>query len=240
MISLVSFGLSEWGWRNHPNANFYWAPTRAWELLAGAICAFYLFEKKVIEGNNWLSLSGLTLIIYSIFAFDKNTPFPSGYTLVPVLGAVLIILFGTQRTIVSRILSTPWFVGVGLISYSAYLWHHALFAFARIKSVAEPSQITFLLLGILTLLLAGISWRFVEQPFRSRQIVSSQKVLAIGIGVTLLVLSIGVAGQLTIGYEASFLKRLAKSEADAYLRINKAREWPARLYDNSDCKFHSF
>ena len=41
-IALVSFLLSEWGWRNRATANFYLAPTRAWELLSGSLTAFII------------------------------------------------------------------------------------------------------------------------------------------------------------------------------------------------------
>ena len=86
-IAAISFLTSEWGWRNQPTANFYLTPTRAWELLAGSIAAF-IIQKIGLQKNNPLALLGVAAIIYSIFAFDHSTPFPSIYTLVPVFGAV--------------------------------------------------------------------------------------------------------------------------------------------------------
>ncbi len=61
-------------------------------------------------------------------------------------------------------LSLPVFVGIGLISYSAYLWHQPLFAFARIRSLDPPSLGLMLALSVLSLGLAYLSWRFVERP----------------------------------------------------------------------------
>lgn len=157
--------LSEWGWRNAPKANFYLAPSRAWELLTGSICAFRLSGHDV-RPNNVLSITGLGLIVFAVFAFDDATPFPSLYALAPVLGAALIILYGPQGTLTATLLSTPVLVGIGLISYSAYLWHQPLFAFARIRSIAEPAPILMLALVATSLVLAYLSWRFVEKPFR--------------------------------------------------------------------------
>lgn len=167
VISVTSLLLSEWGWRNEPTANFYLAPSRAWELLAGSICAFLQFGKPQ-KSNNMLSVFGLALILFAIFFYDEATPFPSIYALVPVLGAALIILYGTRNTWVARLLSHKGFVGIGLISYSAYLWHQPLFAFARIRSLNTPEQWVMLILAAASLALAYLSWRYVEQPFRKR------------------------------------------------------------------------
>ena len=164
VIAAISLLLAEWGWRNKPSANFYLAPTRAWELFAGSICAF-LTVGRTLKSNNVLSGIGLAAIIFAIFTFDKNTPFPSVYALVPVVGTALIILFGRQGTLVATLLSMRVFVGIGLISYSAYLWHQPLFAFARLGSLTEPSHILMAVLAVAALLLAWVTWRWVEQPF---------------------------------------------------------------------------
>lgn len=164
----ASLLLSEWGWRNAPVANFYLAPTRAWELLAGSICAFLSTGDRQ-RSNEVLSAAGLALILYAIFAFDSSTPFPGVYALAPVLGTALVIMFGHPQTMTARLLSLSPFVGIGLISYSAYLWHQPLFAFARVRSLTEPSQALMAGLGLLALALAWISWRYIEQPFRNRK-----------------------------------------------------------------------
>jgi len=165
VIAAISLVLSEWGWRNYPSANFYLAPTRAWELLAGSIAAF-LVSRHGVKGNNLLAALGLAGIVYAILAFDKFTPFPSLYALAPVGGTVLIILFADRTTWVAKLLSTRGFIGIGLISYSAYLWHQPLFAFARIRSYEQSGTAVLLGLGVVSLLLAWFSWRYIEQPFR--------------------------------------------------------------------------
>lgn len=188
VISIISLALSEWGWRNEPTANFYFSPSRAWELLAGSICAF-LQNGKTQKSSDALSAFGFVLIVFSIFYYDASTPFPSVYALAPVVGTALIILYGARETWVAKLLSLKAVVGIGLISYSAYLWHQPLFAFARIKNVAAPEQLLMLLLAIASLMLAYFSWRFVELPFRNRTspVIHSQRAIfgvAIIVGTT--------------------------------------------------------
>jgi peptidoglycan/LPS O-acetylase OafA/YrhL len=167
-IAAVSLLLCEWAWRHAPVANFYLAPTRAWELLAGSLCAFIHFGKRK-KRDDLLAALGLGLIVFAILAFDASTPFPSLYSLAPVGGTALIILFAAERTWTARLLSIRPLVGVGLISYSLYLWHQPLFAFARIYSIERPSQVLMLCLALLALALAFLSWRYIEKPFRRKQ-----------------------------------------------------------------------
>ncbi|WEZ83167.1 acyltransferase family protein [Rhizobium sp. 32-5/1] len=196
IVAILSLLLADYGSVHFASANFYLPTTRAWELLAGSLTAFIL-SGRTQKPNEILSLTGLALILFSIVAYDELTPFPSFYALPPVIGTALIILFAAQGTLVARILSTAPMVGIGLISYSAYLWHQPLFAFARIRSLTEPSTALFLTLSVTSLVLAYFSWRFVETPFRTGRITmlsSAPRVLtatAIGTG---LFIAIGFVG----------------------------------------------
>lgn len=165
LLAVISLALSEWGWRNTPSANFYLAPTRAWELFAGSIAAFVV-RGQGVRANDTLALAGLAAILIAIFFYDENVPFPSVYALLPVSGVVLLILFGDRTTLVARLLSLRLFVGIGLISYSAYLWHQPIFALARIRLIGEPDTALMIGLSALSLGLAVFSWKYVEQPFR--------------------------------------------------------------------------
>ncbi|CCV04620.1 Acyltransferase 3 [Mesorhizobium metallidurans STM 2683] len=166
LVGIASFLLGEWAWRNDPLANFYLAPTRAWELMAGALCAFAPEMTKRRYGSA-LAAMGLVMILVSVFYYDPATPFPSAYALLPVGGAVLIILFATKGTPTAILLSNPVPVGIGLISYSLYLWHQPLFAFAGILAPAELSGWAITGLLGLSFVLAALTWRFVERPFRA-------------------------------------------------------------------------
>lgn len=200
-LAILSLALAEWGWRTHPIANFYLAPSRAWEFLAGSIVAF-LHMKNPRATGNIASLSGFSLILFSIFFYDENIPFPSLYATVPVGGTVLVLMFATTGTWIARLLSFRAFTAIGLISYSAYLWHHPLFAFARIYNLYPPSPLQMLFLSGLSLVLAYFSWRFVEQPFRNGKVAASlapRKVFFLAATTGSALIAFGVYGHLKNG-----------------------------------------
>lgn len=167
ITAVLSFILCNWG-KVSTSANFFFLHSRAWELLSGAIVAFIIFEHGV-QSNNILSVSGLLLILIPVFIYNEKTPYPSSYTLAPVLGTALIIMFSGNRTFVSRLLSINILVGTGLISYSLYLWHQPIFAFARLRSIDVSTPATSSVLILLSYLLASLSWKYIEKPSRKHQ-----------------------------------------------------------------------
>lgn len=197
VIAAISLLLSEYGWRKHPNANFYLAPTRVWELLAGSIAAF-LAQRQGVQTNNVLASLGLVAILFSIFFYDERTPFPSLYALVPVLGTVLLVLYANEKTIVAKLLSRQILVRVGLISYSAYLWHQPLFAFARIKLVDHPSSVVMGSLAAASFILAFASWKYVEEPFRRKGVLQRKTIFIWSVAAIVVFLSFGLLGHKNI------------------------------------------
>ena len=202
VIAVISLLLSEWGWRNEPTANFYLASTRAWELLAGSIAAFIVY-KQGVQSNNTLATLGLAAIVFSIFFYDEATPFPSVYALVPVLGVVLLVMYADKETIAAKLLGTKGFVGIGLISYSTYLWHQPLFAFARILLEKQPTTLVMSTLAVFSIVLAFLSWRFIEKPFRRFDIVSRSQVFVASLIVMSFFISVGLVGHYKDGYSAN-------------------------------------
>lgn len=206
VLAALSLVLSEWGWRNEPDVNFFFTFSRFWELLAGAIAAV-IAKHAMPRENGVLAIVGLALILGSMVVFDETTPVPSLYALVPVLGSVLVILFGQSETFVARFLSLHWMVGIGLVSYSAYLWHYPLFAFAH---VAYPNGVhpglMFALL-ILTLAMAALTWVCVEQPFRrptARLLNSRGSLFAVSGAIGAVLFSFGLVGDLNDGFVSRF------------------------------------
>jgi peptidoglycan/LPS O-acetylase OafA/YrhL len=170
IVFLVSLSVAQWGAYNSPSASFYLLPTRGWELLIGVFVAFYLRYNNTSKShhtNQVLSLLGFGMIFYSIVYFDENTPFPSLYGLIPTCGTGLLILSAVPNTFVHRLLSASSVVGLGLISYSAYLWHQPLLAFARHRLLGELSSFTLIIIILASLLMAYVSWKWVEKPFRN-------------------------------------------------------------------------
>ena len=99
----------------------------------------------------------------------KQTPFPSLYALIPTIGTGLLILCAVPKTFIHKLLSLKFIVGIGLISYSAYLWHQPLLAFTRHRLLGEVSDLILVILCVASLAMAWFSWRFVEKPFRNKQ-----------------------------------------------------------------------
>lgn len=213
IAAIVSVAVAHWISLKYTSLNFYMLPTRGFEILIGALIAFYINRKSTTTPLNQIfsepinqfgSLIGMSLILYSIFVFDKNTPSPSLYTLIPTVGAGLIIVFSNSNNLVGKLLGSRIFVGIGLISYSTYLWHQPLLAFARLRSMEDLTNVALIILCLSSLVLGYISWRYVENPFRNRKIVSTRKLVAITLPFALLFLVLGVAGHLAKGFEFRF------------------------------------
>lgn len=202
---LLSLGLSEWASENKPVANFFLLPSRGWELLLGAIAGLALSERATLlkhpMATSALSLIGLIMIVISILSFDDQTPFPGVYALAPTFGTFLIILFANKQTLVGRLLSLKLLVSLGLISYSAYLWHHPILVFARHRSLLEPSAIEMLLLCSLTLPVAYLSWRYVEIPFRRHDSIPRRRLIGLLTGAASLLLLFSIFTIYHRGYE---------------------------------------
>ena len=167
---IISLGLAEWTSRNYPSISFYFIHTRMWELLAGSILAYF----EIINGkrgkNKTLNLIlpsiGLLLIGHSILFFNDEMFHPSLYTLSPIIGVCLIIWFSNKDELITKILSSKLFVGIGLISYSLYLWHYPIFAFARISNFFQGNFVKELFSVLIILLFSICTYFFIERPIR--------------------------------------------------------------------------
>lgn len=149
---------------------FFWIPFRAWELLIGGLLIFLPKSDKFPAWlANVMSFLGLAVIIYAIVKLSKNSLFPGTNALMPALGTAAIIWGGSGRTSgVSRLLSWAPFVWVGLISYSLYLWHWPIIVFVRYWIAGDLSHAHIVFVLVLTFVLSVLSYRYVEQPFRSK------------------------------------------------------------------------
>jgi len=203
-VFVISLALAQWAAYAKPAAAFYLLPTRGWELLIGVFAAFYLsqanrkfFETGLSNFGGWL---GVALILYAVFTYDKTTPFPGFYALIPTIGTVLIILFATQQTTVGKLLGNKAFVGVGLVSYSAYLWHQPLFAFAKAYTfnLLTIQLTTFLILA--SFALAFISFKYVETTFRAKGKISRVCIFLLSILGILFFIFVGLLGHYKDGF----------------------------------------
>jgi peptidoglycan/LPS O-acetylase OafA/YrhL len=168
-IAVISFALSVWAVRYHPVGAFYLAPYRFWELMLGALIAVGgVAAPRAHFVREALLVIGIALIAWPIFTYTQTTPFPGLAAVPPCLGAALVIFAGGENdTLTVRMLSSRPFVGLGLVSYSFYLWHWPVFVFAQYRFGAIGAVATAALIA-LSLALAVVSWRYVERPFRQR------------------------------------------------------------------------
>ena len=170
---VISLGLAEWTSRNYSSASFYFLHTRMWELLAGSILAYFEIIKGHRSKNKLFNLMlptiGLLLIGHSILFFNDKMFHPSFYTLSPIIGVCLIIWFSNKDEVITKVLSTKLFVSIGLISYSLYLWHYPIFAFARISEFMEGNFVNKIFIGFAILSFSIISYYYLERPSRNKQ-----------------------------------------------------------------------
>lgn len=201
-------------------AMFYLTTARAWELLAGSVCAFVATRFGSLR-NTFLSLSGLLAILAAIFLHQKSDLSPDPYAFLAVVGTALCILFGSAGTLTASILSLRPLVGIGLVSYSAYLWHQPIFAFARLRAVVElPAWMMVFLVG-LTFLLAFLTWRYVEEPVRrgtARLLDSPKSLFGYGAAVAGALACLAVTAQMNDGLISRF-----SPEEQEWIRLSDFR-----------------
>lgn len=170
LLAFASLLLAQIYTDQYSSFTFYLLPARAWELLVGVILAKIEFDKGGFEHRRlgWLmSTSGLILIVLSIVLFNEETPHPSIFTAIPVLGTAVIIMFASRRDFTTLALSSKGLTGIGKISYGFYLWHFPVFAFARI-SESSPTDLDKYGWILLALALSTATYYLIEQPFRRK------------------------------------------------------------------------
>lgn len=192
LLLVVSLVTSIWLNRSSPNAGFYLLPARGWELLAGSLCALLARRTTMVTPRDGvahaLATLGLVSISVSLFAIDASTASPFPVPALAVIGTCLIIISSEHATVVRALLSVRPLVGIGLISYSAYLWHQPILVFARHRQLEKLSELQVLVLLSLTLTVAWFSWKWIEQPIRRKAVVAGR-----GIWVLVAVSTVGLA-----------------------------------------------
>ncbi len=187
--------------------NFFLPFGRIWELIIGILIAFYIKKKgQPNKFNQVLTLIGLVLILYSVFTFTSETNYPSVYTLMPTLGTGLLILFMNNKTFVHKIFSQKILVFIGLISYSAYLYHYPILTFVEYSDYLENTLILKVILILLTFLISYISWKFIEKPFRNKKIIPKKKLLYIFLALYIFTVSLVTLNFFNQGFKSRYEK----------------------------------
>jgi len=207
--SVASFVLSIYGSHQFPTPTFYLLPTRAWELAAGALLAYAPSprSRKARAVAGWI---GLACIVIPYFLYTPGLRFPGLSALPPVAGAALLIWAGLRSgdeklPLPSRVLAFRPLVWIGLLSYSLYLWHWPLFAFQKYLGFHSTSWGIQLGLVSVSFLLAWLSLRFVERPFRSKGFVRDRSaVFMISAGVISMAMLVSISIWINRGAEIRF------------------------------------
>ncbi len=233
-ILIVSLFYTEIAWRQFPAANFYLFPSRAWELLLGALAA--LFTQRAASTtprqSSILASIGLVMILFSYILLNDEMPFPSLYAMIPTFGTALVLLFATKTTTVKTILAMLPFLIIGRISYSLYLWHQPIFSFSRFYGLDPSNPATLACLSVLLFILSYMTWRFIENPFRNRTYISIKTLGAGCLTIAFLMVSFAAYGYYK-GYEQADMLAEGKEFIKNYRGAKKA----IPLY-REDCNFY--
>ena len=165
---VISIVLAHWYFDMDRSAVFYLIPFRMFEFLLGAACIWIERSNTIITRrkiSGYIFRIGMILMVFSSVYFDGNTRMPGLLSMLPCIGAMLIIISGTNSSI-SGILSHKYVELIGKASYSIYLIHWPLISLYKYWRLAEPKIIEQLGLGVLSVGIGFFMWYFIENRFR--------------------------------------------------------------------------
>ncbi len=204
--AVASLAIAVWASTHRPVAGFFLLPTRGWELALGALVAWHeprlagwvdapaRVRRRVMVG--W---AGVGLIGLALAALSAASGVPGAAALLPTVGTALVLVAARPGEGAGRLLAWPPVVGLGLISYSAYLWHQPLLAFLRATADAPPGPAARVGTCAVAVALAWVTWRLIERPWRDRARTPRRRlIVATGLAVAALA-AVGVAGMVTRG-----------------------------------------
>ncbi|WP_375208358.1 acyltransferase family protein [Hyphomonas jannaschiana] len=184
-VALASFAWAVYLSRVDIKSAFYLIPTRAWELGVGSLIALYGVRwvndghsrlKKIIHWT--MPVLGLSMVVGSIFLISEETPHPSEYTAISVIGTGILLVFSEGKTPVGQLLSIGPARWLGLVSYSFYLWHWPVIVFAKYQTQLPMPSWAW---AIVSLFAAAISYYLIEKPLRFGSKFRSYAFIALGL-----------------------------------------------------------
>ena len=230
ILFLISFYFSFSS--TNKELNFLMIGHRMWELLAGSICALLLPTIRL--RSNFLALIGLLGIVFSYlspYAISNNQ---AVYTLIPVVGSMMIILFSSNQLALGKFLSIKPLSFIGLTSYSIYLLHMPLLAFLRLSTEGQASINAQLIAVFMAIPLAYISWRFIEKPFKDQHAINNKLFFTIIFSCAFLFLTVGYTLHKTYGLQT--LNHTYNSSSNFQQYIEAPRKLIRQRFTNPDNK----
>ncbi len=220
-LGLASFVASIVMVRIDPTPAFYAPWFRFWEILAGAALACIqsdpVLRPRLLAltttrtAARLVSGAGLLMIALGVALVDSTRVFPGLWVVLPVGGAVLLLASGHTASPIRAALSAAPVVSLGLVSYPLYLWHWPLLAVIRMKAEGVPAASIRLLAVFASVILAIVTFRFVEKPVRFGAF-SAAAVPALSVAMAVMA-AVGVTTNLKDG----FVERPANRSDAAHL-----------------------
>ncbi|MEQ8255286.1 MAG: acyltransferase family protein [Roseovarius confluentis] len=178
----------------HPVETFFWPFGRFWELLSGSILAWFTVHRDGLQAGaivqKLAGALGLVLLVLSVAVIDRTVAFPSWWAILPVLGSVLVIFGGATAWGVVPLFTNRVAVWFGLISYPLYLWHWPVLSFLHIAEDDVPHRDARVAGVALAILLAWLTYRFIERPIRFGKFAEPARAL----WLAAVMMAVGLAG----------------------------------------------
>jgi peptidoglycan/LPS O-acetylase OafA/YrhL len=194
LLTIASFALCLIIGSRSPVANFYFPPTRFWELGLG--CLLAVARTSPGSAGRWLArhplrplaasllpILGVALIVSSLLLLDRTTAFPSWAALVPTAGALCVIAARSDSWFQRRVMASGALVFVGVISYPLYLWHWPTLSFAAILDGGKPASTVRTAAVVLSFGLAWLTFVMFERPIRMQRAARVSVALASGLAI---------------------------------------------------------
>ncbi len=206
LCMLASFAIDVKFIASKPSEVFFYPISRVWELLIGSMLVYFDLYKRqrLAEGlarislrysetkinglNNIISGIGCVFILVCLLYLSRDLAYPGWWAVLPVIGAAFVIAGGPNSLISRTTLSNKYSVYLGKISYPLYLWHWPILSFLRIVSSKEPSGLWRLFALLISMILAGLTFKYIEGNIRYK------KSRYISFGLLLFLLLIGGIG----------------------------------------------
>lgn len=206
-----------------PSAAFFSPVTRFWELMCGGIAAHLQLQRNrwSATGRTVASITGGAMLMAAFGLIKAQTPYPGAWAMLPVGGAVLLIMAGPLATVNRLILGRAPMVWIGLISYPLYLWHWPLLSFSYILYGEKPPFQAKIALVLAAVVLAFLTYRLVEVPLRASR--DKKRVVAALSGAVAAMAALGMMVNLGLIRE-----RIDVHGADIYLAALNDSDYPGK------------
>jgi peptidoglycan/LPS O-acetylase OafA/YrhL len=238
-VALISFVANLAMSRGNYLDAFYLPQARMWQLVCGALLTTPIAFVNSGRNASYVGLIGVALIAIGLLTISSGEPYPGWRALLPTVGAAAIIAAGPESWINKRLLENRLLVAIGLISYPLYLWHWPILVFARTILGHTPSVEHRLLLIALAVLLAFVTYRFIEMPIRFGR--RGRRVWSFalpGVAVALALVALGAgkyAESKSAAFETANLTEAQHQQIAALARASAIKDTFQTLYGDRPC-----